>query len=54
MNVASAHVVIAADAQARAVLDALCRCLSADFDIEHSTFQRESIDRRRLEALSHE
>ena len=36
-----------------AVLDFLCECLSGDFDIEHSTFQLESSDRRRLEAGSH-
>jgi len=35
------------------VLDHLCRCLSGDFDIEHSTFQLESADRRRLEEVQH-
>lgn len=38
----------------RLVLDAaVCRCLSGDFDIEHSTFQLESADRRRLEEAHH-
>ena len=37
----------------RATLDALCACLSDDFDIEHSTFQLETADRRRLEERSH-
>jgi cobalt-zinc-cadmium efflux system protein len=53
MNVVSAHVVIAPQADPPAVLDELCRCLSGDFDIEHSTFQLESADRRRLEEASH-
>lgn len=53
MNVVSAHVVIAPDAQPQAVLDALCACLADDFDIEHSTFQLETVDRRRLEERSH-
>ncbi len=53
MNVLSAHVVLMPDADPPAVLDELCRCLSGDFDIEHSTFQLESADRRRLEEASH-
>jgi cobalt-zinc-cadmium efflux system protein len=53
VNVVSAHVVLAAGADAAGVLDFLCECLSGDFDIEHSTFQLESSDRRRLEAGSH-
>lgn len=53
MNVVSAHVVLANGAEAPAVLDRLCRCLSEDFDIEHSTFQLETRDRRRLEEASH-
>jgi cobalt-zinc-cadmium efflux system protein len=53
VNVVSAHVVIAQDAEAPQVLDALCACLSDDFDIEHSTFQLETADRRRLEERSH-
>jgi cobalt-zinc-cadmium efflux system protein len=53
MNVVSAHVVIEPTADPPAVLDELCRCLSGDFDIEHSTFQLESADRRRLEEAPH-
>lgn len=53
MNVVSAHVVLRDGAEPPAVLDHLCRCLSGDFDIEHSTFQLEASDRRRLEAVNH-
>jgi cobalt-zinc-cadmium efflux system protein len=53
MNVVSAHVVLAEGADPSVTLDALCACLSADFDIEHSTFQLEAEDRRRLEQRSH-
>lgn len=53
VNVVSAHVVIASSAQPPAVLEALSRCLSEDFDIEHSTFQLETVDRRRLEERGH-
>ena len=53
MNVVSAHVVVQPSADPPAVLDELCRCLSGDFDIEHSTFQLETADRRRLEERSH-
>jgi cobalt-zinc-cadmium efflux system protein len=53
MNVVSAHVVLDNGADPPAVLDHLCRCLSGDFDIEHSTFQLESADRRRLEEADH-
>ena len=53
LNVVSAHVVIRRDADGGDVLDRLCRCLSGDFDIEHSTFQLETEDRRRLEEHSH-
>jgi cobalt-zinc-cadmium efflux system protein len=53
LNVLSAHVVMTPDADPPAVLDELCRCLSADFDIEHSTFQLETADRRRLEEAGH-
>jgi cobalt-zinc-cadmium efflux system protein len=53
VNVVSAHVVLEPKADAAAVLDFLCECLSGDFDIEHSTFQLESHDRRRLEAGTH-
>jgi cobalt-zinc-cadmium efflux system protein len=53
MNVLSAHVVLDETADAPTVLDELCRCLSGDFDIEHSTFQLETSDRRRLEEAHH-
>jgi cobalt-zinc-cadmium efflux system protein len=53
VNVVSAHVVLDPNAQAPAVLDYLCGCLSGDFDIEHSTFQLETSDRRRLESAHH-
>ena len=53
MNVVSAHVVLTEGADPPAVLDELCRCLSGDFDIEHSTFQLETQDRRRLEEAEH-
>jgi cobalt-zinc-cadmium efflux system protein len=53
MNVVSAHVVLHETADAPTVLDELCRCLSGDFDIEHSTFQLETQDRRRLEEAGH-
>ncbi len=53
MNVVSAHVILAEGADAAKVLDALCACLSDDFDIEHSTFQLETADRRRLEEQGH-
>jgi cobalt-zinc-cadmium efflux system protein len=53
MNVVSAHVVLAEGVDPAVTLNALCACLSADFDIEHSTFQLETEDRRRLEQRSH-
>ena len=53
MNVVSAHVVLDEGASPPDVLDELCRCLSGDFDIEHSTFQLETADRRRLEEATH-
>lgn len=53
LNVVSAHVVLETGAEAPVVLDELCRCLSGDFDIEHSTFQLETADRRRLEEVGH-
>ena len=53
MNVVSAHVVIDTQASAPAVLDHLCTCLSSQFDIEHSTFQLEAEDRKRLEESAH-
>jgi cobalt-zinc-cadmium efflux system protein len=53
VNVVSAHVVLEPAADPPSVLDELCRCLAGDFDIEHSTFQLETADRRRLEAAPH-
>ena len=53
LNVVSAHVVLAPEADAPAVLDHLCACLTGIFDIEHSTFQLETADRRRLEEIGH-
>ena len=53
MNVLSAHVVIDGRAEPPVVLDRLCSCLSGDFDIEHSTFQLELQDRRRIEEGAH-
>ena len=53
MNVVSAHVILSDGADPPLVLDSLAACLSDDFDIEHSTFQLETIDRRRLEHRAH-
>ena len=53
MNVLSAHVVIDRGVDQATILDRLCACLAADFDIEHSTFQLEPTDRRPVEELSH-
>jgi cobalt-zinc-cadmium efflux system protein len=53
MRVVSAHVNLADGADAAATLDALCACLSDDFDIDHSTFQLETADRRRLRLTAH-
>lgn len=53
MPVVSAHVVVRSDADPAAVLDRLCGCLTGQFDIQHSTFQLETEDLRRLEEESH-
>ncbi len=53
VNVVSAHVVLESDADGAAALEFLCECLSGHFDIEHSTFQLESPDRRSLEGAAH-
>ena len=53
MDVVSAHVIVADGANPAVTLNALCECLSDDFDIEHSTFQLETADRRRLEERGH-
>ena len=49
MNVVSAHVVLAETANAGDILDHLATCLSADFDINHSTFQLETPEHVRWE-----
>jgi cobalt-zinc-cadmium efflux system protein len=51
--VVSAHVVLQPQADPGRVLDEVCRCLAGDFDIEHSTIQLETADRRRLEETTH-
>ena len=53
MNVISAHVVVQSCADPSVVLDDLETCLRGDFDIEHSTFQLETEDRKRLESGTH-
>jgi cobalt-zinc-cadmium efflux system protein len=53
MNVISAHVVMHSGADPSVVLDDLETCLRGDFDIEHSTFQLETEDRKRLESGTH-
>jgi cobalt-zinc-cadmium efflux system protein len=53
MNVVSAHVIVDEGAKNADVLDALCRCLSTQFDIEHSTFQLETEDRQPVEEAAH-
>jgi cobalt-zinc-cadmium efflux system protein len=50
MNVVSAHVVLKPDGVPGDVLDHLGRCLSDDFDINHSTFQLETPEHVRWEA----
>ena len=53
MNVLAAHVVLRAGADAGGVLERVERCLADDFDIEHSTVQLETHDRRRIERQIH-
>ena len=53
MNVVSAHVVLAQGADPGTALSALSTCLADDFDIDHSTFQLETEDRRRIEQQAH-
>lgn len=50
MHVVSAHVVLSPDGVPGDVLDHLGRCLSDDFDIDHSTFQLETPEHVRWEA----
>lgn len=54
MNVVSAHVVMCSGADAARVLNELCDCLTEDFDMEHSTIQLESGDRRGSEHAVHD
>jgi cobalt-zinc-cadmium efflux system protein len=53
MSVISAHVVVHRGTDPSIVLDDLETCLRGDFDIEHSTFQLETEDRKRLEGGTH-
>lgn len=53
MNVVSAHVIVEPNVEPSAMLDHLCRCLGTQFDIDHSTFQLETADRRMLETAAH-
>ena len=53
MPVMSAHVVVADTAAPAEVLDELCECLEAHFDIEHSTIQIERADRSAREHAGH-
>ncbi len=53
LPVVSAHVVLKPGAVPAMVLDELCQCLTGDFDVEHSTLQLETSDRRRLEEAGH-
>lgn len=53
INVVSAHVVMRSGADPARVLDEVCACLTDDFDMEHSTIQLETANRRRLEHAMH-
>jgi cobalt-zinc-cadmium efflux system protein len=53
INVVSAHVVMRPGADPAEVLNEVCACLTDDFDMEHSTIQLETADRRRLEHGAH-
>jgi cobalt-zinc-cadmium efflux system protein len=50
LNVVSAHVVLGEEAKPGDILDHLATCLSADFDINHSTFQLETPEHVHWEA----
>ncbi len=58
LPVLSAHVVVdddlLADGHGGRVLDALCACLGGHFDVEHCTFQLESVSHRAHEAPVHD
>ena len=53
MNVLSAHVVLERGAPPGPALESLSACLADHFDIEHSTFQLETDDRRHTESSGH-
>ena len=53
LNVVSLHAVMDPGADPALVLEELCACLTDDFDMEHSTIQLETIDRRRVEHGAH-
>lgn len=53
IHVVALHAVMEPGTDPAAVLDELCECLSEDFDMEHSTIQLETIDRRRSEHRGH-
>lgn len=52
MNVISPHMIVDEGATNADVVDALCRCLSTQLDIEHSSFQLETRDPQQLESDS--
>ncbi|MSW65511.1 MAG: cation diffusion facilitator family transporter [Actinobacteria bacterium] len=58
LPVLSAHVVVddalLADGHGGRVLDALCSCLGGHFDVEHCTFQLESVSHRDHESPVHD
>jgi len=53
INVVSAHVMMRPGADPAEVLEEVCACLTDDFDMEHSTIQLETADRRRVEHTMH-
>lgn len=53
LPVLSAHVILESGANANAALDSLSSCLADHFDVEHSTFQLETADRRQVESRVH-
>jgi cobalt-zinc-cadmium efflux system protein len=53
VDVMSAHVVVRQEIKPADVLDQLCSCLGDHFDIEHSTFQIEYLDRSEMERAIH-
>lgn len=53
LPVLSAHVVVDERVSSVSVLDEVCECLQGDFDVEHSTIQLETRDRRSAEGQAH-